>query len=260
MLPIHIVDAFTTKRFAGNPAAVVVLNHWLADAHLQAIAAENNLSETAFILRDGDIWHLRWFTPVMEVTLCGHATLASAWVIFNRLDQQCQRVTFSTRWSGLLHVERHGERLVMDFPAVPFKASTVLLSAALGIAPEAVFETDERYMAVFASAEDVRRIDPDMSAIFKTGHHVIVTAPGDGEFDCISRFFAPVGGIPEDPVTGSAHCMLTPYWTERLGKSEIRAFQASARGGELVCRIKGDRVELEGQCVPYLAGTIEDGM
>jgi PhzF family phenazine biosynthesis protein len=258
MLPIYVVDAFTSKRFAGNPAAVVPLERWLEDDHLQSIAAENNLSETAFILRDGDMWQLRWFTPVMEVALCGHATLASAWVIFNRLEPERQKVTFSTRWSGLLHVERTRERLVMDFPAVPFEVSSVSLTKALGTEPETVFETDERYMAVFAHADDVRRLAPDMAAILASGHHVIVTAPGDGGYDCISRFFAPVGGIPEDPVTGSAHCMLTPYWTERLGKPEIRAFQASQRGGELVCRIRGDRVELEGECVPYLTGMIED--
>ncbi len=258
MLPIYIVDAFTSKRFAGNQAAVVPLEQWLADDHLQAIAAENNLSETAFIQRDGEVWHLRWFTPVMEVTLCGHATLASAWVIFNQLDPECHRITFSTRWSGLLHVERQDKRMVMNFPAVPYKPSPDSLANVLGVEPEAVFETEERYLAVLANADDVRRLNPDIAAILNTGRHVIVTAPGDGGYDCISRFFAPVGGIPEDPVTGSAHCMLTPYWAERLGKSEIRAFQASSRGGELLCRIKGDRVELEGECVPYLAGMIED--
>jgi PhzF family phenazine biosynthesis protein len=258
MLPIHIVDAFTSKRFAGNPAAVVILERWLDDAHLQSIAAENNLAETAFILRDGDQWQLRWFTPMVEVPICGHATLASAWVIFNRLELNRKQVVFSTKQSGLLTVERCGDRLVMDFPAEPPRPSARSLSAMLGSEPAAVLETDRRLMAVFDDASLVRSLSPDMAAIVSIGvHGLIVTAPGDERYDCVSRFFAPGAGIPEDPVTGGAHCVLTPYWTDRLGKTEIRAFQASARGGELICRIKGERVELEGQCVPYLTGMIE---
>jgi PhzF family phenazine biosynthesis protein len=261
MLPIHIVDAFTNRRFAGNPAAVVILQDWLADAHLQSIAAENNLAETAFILREGDIWHLRWFTPMVEVPICGHATLASAWVIFNRLLPEAIKVTFSTRKSGLLHVEQVGDRLVMDFPAEPPRPSGQSLTAMLGAEPAYVLETDRRLMAVFDDAASVRALTPDMAAIVTCGvHGLIVTAPGDDDYDCVSRFFAPGAGIPEDPVTGGAHCVLTPYWTDRLGKPEIRAFQASPRGGEMTCRIRGDRVELEGQCVPYLTGQIEDGL
>jgi PhzF family phenazine biosynthesis protein len=261
MLPIHIVDAFTNRRFAGNPAAVVILQDWLDDAHLQSIAAENNLAETAFILREGDIWHLRWFTPMVEVPICGHATLASAWVIFNRLLPESTKVTFSTRKSGLLHVEQVGDRLVMDFPAEPPRPSTQSLMAMLGAKPAAVLETDRRLMAVFDDAATVRALTPDMTAIVACGvHGLIVTAPSDDGYDCVSRFFAPGAGIPEDPVTGGAHCVLTPYWTGRLGKPEIRAFQASPRGGEMTCRIRGDRVELDGQCVPYLTGQIEDGI
>jgi PhzF family phenazine biosynthesis protein len=261
MLPIHIVDAFTTKRFAGNPAAVVPLETWLADAHLQAIAAENNLAETAFILRDDDQWQLRWFTPAVEVPICGHATLASAWVIFHRLLPGSTRVTFRTRKSGLLHVATIGDRLVMDFPVEPPRPSTRSLTAALGADPVDVLETDRRLIAVFDDPAIVRSLAPDMAAIIALGvHGVIVTAPGDGGYDCVSRFFAPGAGIPEDPVTGGAHCVLAPYWTERLGKPEIRAYQASTRGGEMICRIRGDRVELEGQCVPYLSGQIESDL
>ncbi len=265
MLPIHIIDAFTNRRFAGNPAAVVLLETWLEDAHLQAIAAENNLAETAFILRDGDEWQLRWFTPTVEVPICGHATLASSWVIFNRIEPGSTKVTFSTRMSGLLHVEKQGERMVMDFPAEPPRPSNQSVTAMLGAEPAAepaeVLETDRRLMAVFNDAATVRKLAPDMAAIVALGvHGLIVTAPGDGGYDCVSRFFAPGAGIPEDPVTGGAHCVLAPYWTQRLGKPEIRAFQASARGGEMICRMRGDRVELEGQCVPYLIGQIEDGL
>jgi PhzF family phenazine biosynthesis protein len=261
MLPIHIVDAFTNRRFAGNPAAVVILQGWLADAHLQAIASENNLAETAFILHEGEFWHLRWFTPKVEVPICGHATLASAWVIFNRLQTETSTVTFSTRKSGLLHVEAVGDRLIMDFPAEPPRPSTRSLTAMLGTEPAVVLETDRRLMAVFDDAATVRALTPDMAAIVALGvHGLIVTAPGDGDYDCVSRFFAPGAGIPEDPVTGGAHCVLTPYWTARLGKPEIRAFQASPRGGEMTCRIRGDRVDLEGQCVPYLTGQIEDAL
>jgi PhzF family phenazine biosynthesis protein len=201
---------------------------------------------------------LRWFTPMVEVPICGHATLASAWVIFNRLEPNRKQVVFSTKQSGLLTVERCGDRLVMDFPAEPPRPSARSLSAMLGSEPAAVLETDRRLMAVFDDASLVRSLSPDMAAIVSIGvHGLIVTAPGDERYDCVSRFFAPGAGIPEDPVTGGAHCVLTPYWTERLGKTEIRAFQASSRGGELICRIKGERVELEGQCVPYLTGMIE---
>lgn len=261
MLPIHIVDAFTHKRFAGNPAAVVPLETWLDDAHLQAIAAENNLAETAFILRDGDQWQLRWFTPAVEVPICGHATLASAWVIFNRLLPGSTSVTFTTRRSGLLHVTTCGDWLAMDFPAEPPRPSTRSLTAALGAAPIDVLETDRRLIAVFDDPAVVRSLTPDMAAIVALGvHGVVVTAPGDGGFDCVSRFFAPSAGISEDPVTGGAHCALAPYWTQRLGKPEISAYQASARGGQMVCRMRGDRVELKGQCVPYLSGQIESDL
>jgi len=261
MLPIHIVDAFTTRRFSGNPAAVVPLATWLDDAHLQAIAAENNLAETAFILRDGHQWQLRWFTPAVEVPICGHATLASAWVIFNRLLPGSTRVTFSTCKSGLLHVETIGDRLMMYFPAEPPRPSSQSLTAVLGAEPAHVLETDRRLMAVFDDPAVVRSLVPDMVAIVALGvHGVIVTAPGDGGYDCVSRFFAPSAGIPEDPVTGGAHCVLAPYWAQRLGKPEIRAYQASARGGQMICRMRGDRVVLEGQCVPYLTGQIESDL
>lgn len=256
---IFQIDAFTDRRFTGNPAAVVPLKSFPADSILQAIAAENNLAETAFLVpQDGD-YRLRWFTPAVEVPLCGHATLASAAVVMERLEPKRESVIFHSA-SGPLAVKRAAKGYVMDFPArlsdqVPVPSG---LTKALGAAPTEVFVNDFNYMAVLKSAEMVRKISPDMSSIAKVGRDgVIVTAPGDGPYDFVSRYFAPAKGIPEDPVTGSAHCMLAPYWAKRLGKTAFRAFQASQRGGEVICRLMGNRVELEGACVFYLEGEME---
>ncbi len=259
-VPIFQIDAFTTRRFAGNPAAVVVLEAFPEDALMQAVAAENNLAETAFLVRreDGD-YRLRWFTPTTEVPLCGHATLASSAAVMERLEPRRTRVVFHTA-SGPLTVDRRGARYVMDFPArrVEEVQAPPGLAAAIGAAPLSMLHDGSNYLALLASANAVRTLAPDVAAIARLARDgVIVTAPGDGPYDCVSRYFAPAKGIPEDPVTGGAHCALTPYWARRLGKTELRAFQASPRGGELLCRLAGERVELEGACVFYLAGEAE---
>jgi PhzF family phenazine biosynthesis protein len=257
--PIFQVDAFTTRRFTGNPAAVMPLEAFLPDVTLQAIAAENNLAETAFLLRENGDYRLRWFTPATEVPLCGHATLASAAVVMERLEPGRTSVVFHSA-SGPLMVQRVGAGYVMDFPARPSERITPPpgLAEALGVLPIEVFGNVFNYLAVLESAKVLREISPDMAAIALLDRSgVIVTAPGDGRFDFISRYFAPAKGIPEDPVTGAAHCMLTPYWANRLGKTAFRAFQASPRGGEVICRLGGDRVELEGSCVFYLEGEVE---
>lgn len=257
--PIFQVDAFTTRRFAGNPAAVMPMDSFLADETLQAIAAENNLAETAFLVRNGDGYHLRWFTPTTEVPLCGHATLASAAVVMERLEPARRQVVFHSA-SGPLSVRRAKVGYVMDFPArlsEPVSPPPDLI-AALGLVPTEVFASDFNYMAVLESAQAVREVAPDMAALVRLDRPgVIVTAKGEGSYDFVSRYFAPAKGIPEDPVTGSAHCMLAPYWATRLGKTVFRAFQASPRGGEVICRLVGDRVELEGTCVFYLEGEAE---
>lgn len=249
------VDAFTDRVFAGNPAAVCPLDRWLPDDRMQAIAAENNLSETAFFVRQGDDFALRWFTPACEVDLCGHATLASAHVIFTRLEPDRRTVAFDTR-SGRLTVSRDGDRLAMDFPARPARPGEAPagLIEAVGGRPETVLVA-ANYMLVYATAAEVRALHPQMAGLMDIGTGVIVTAPGD-DCDFVSRFFVPAHGIPEDPVTGSTHCTLIPYWAARLGKEELFARQVSARGGELFCRMEGDRVRIAGRAVLYLEGEI----
>jgi PhzF family phenazine biosynthesis protein len=257
--PIFQVDAFTTRRFAGNPAAVMPMEGFLDDAVLQAIAAENNLAETAFLVREGGDYRLRWFTPTTEVPLCGHATLASAAVVMERLEPRRNRVVFHSV-SGPLTVNRADGGYVMDFPARPSAPVSTPpgLAEALGVVPVEVFVNTFNYLALLESGQALRALAPDMAALARLDRSgVIVTAPGDGVHDFVSRYFAPAKGIPEDPVTGAAHCMLAPYWAERLGKTVFRAWQASRRGGEIVCRLVGDRVELEGSCVFYLEGAAE---
>ncbi|RYF99079.1 MAG: PhzF family phenazine biosynthesis isomerase, partial [Caulobacteraceae bacterium] len=220
---------------------------------------ENNLAETAFLVRAGDGYRLRWFTPLVEVPLCGHATLASAAVVMERLEPARSDVVFDTK-SGLLPVRRSGDGYVLNFPARPSERADAPagLDDALGATPREVYTNQFNHMAVFDDAATVRGLAPDMAAIARMGRPgVIVTAPGDGAHDFVSRYFAPAKGIPEDPVTGAAHCMLVPYWSERTGKSEFRAYQASKRGGEVICRLLGDRVDLEGGCVFYLEGKAE---
>lgn len=260
-LPIYQVDAFADAAFRGNPAAIVPLQSWLPDGTLQAIAAENNLAETAFFVPQSDgRYHLRWFTPEVEVDLCGHATLATAWLLLNTLAPHLRKVDFETR-SGLLSVALEGEsgRLEMDFPARP-PAPVVPcagLIEAIGAKPAAILAARD-YLLVYEDAETLRNLKPDMAGLMRIDRFaVIATAPGDEPgIDCVSRFFAPAKGIPEDPVTGSAHCTIVPYWSERLGRNTIHAYQASKRGGHLYCRLDGDRVRMAGSCVPYLEGSI----
>src|SRR5215467_5800767 len=258
-VPIFQVDAFATRRFAGNPAAVMLMDSFPADETLQAIAAENNLAETAFLVSDGVNYRLRWFTPTVEVPLCGHATLASAAVVMERLHPGRRSVVFHSA-SGPLTVNRINERYVMDFPArtserIPTPPE---LAAALGVEPVEVLANSFNYMVLLESAKVVAGLAPDMAALARLERSgVIVTAEGDRDYDFVSRYFAPAKGIPEDPVTGGAHCMLTPYWATRLARTAFRARQLSRRGGEILCRLAGDRVELEGSCVFYLEGTAE---
>lgn len=255
-IPIYQLDAFADRPFAGNPAAVCPLGTWLPDDRLQAIAAENNLSETAFFVRRGDgDYDLRWFTPAIEVDLCGHATLASAHVILNRLSPEAEAVTFHTR-SGPLTVSRDGDRLSMDFPAQPPGLGDAPgLAEALGAEPAEV-RIGRYIVAIYEAAAPVAALEPDFRAVARLDPPlVIATAPGD-DCDFVSRFFAPGAGVDEDPVTGSAHCILIPFWAERLGKTELFARQVSARGGSLWCRHNGHRVTMAGHCTPYLEGQI----
>ncbi len=256
---IFQVDAFTGERFHGNPAAVMPLEAFADDALLQALAAENNLSETAFLVGGNGSYHLRWFTPQVEVPLCGHATLASAAVVLERLEPDRSVVTFHTA-SGALQVRRSSAGYAMDFPARPtaeIGASEALVRA-LGAVPQTVRADAINYLAVLESERAVRELQPDIAAIAGLDRlGVIVTARGDGEYDCVSRYFTPARGVAEDPVTGSAHCALAPYWAERLGQPSLRAYQASRRGGELFCTVRGARVVLEGACVFFLEGHAE---
>jgi PhzF family phenazine biosynthesis protein len=256
-LPIYQVDAFTGRLFGGNPAAVVPLEAWLPDETLAAIAAENNLAETAFFLPGAEVVPLRWFTPTVEVDLCGHATLASAHVMLRHYRPAAERIVFETR-SGALTVARDGELLNMDFPSRPGTRVEVTdaLASALGARPREARRARD-LMAVLDSESAVRELQPDFQRIATLdAFAVMVTAPGD-EVDFVSRFFAPRAGIAEDPATGSSHCTLTPYWADRLGKSDLKARQLSRRGGELVCGLRGERVVIGGRAVEYLRGEIE---
>jgi PhzF family phenazine biosynthesis protein len=256
-IPIYQIDAFASKVFSGNPAAVCPLDGWVDDELMQAVAAENNLSETAFFVPLEQGYHIRWFTPAAEVDLCGHATLASAYTIFSYIDPSGTEVTFQSR-SGLLKVWKQGDLLAMDFPSqppAPCDASSALIQA-LGREPSEVL-CSEDYFLVFPSEDDVRALDPDMGRLKKVDlRGVIVTAKGK-EVDFVSRFFAPKYGVNEDPVTGSAHCALIPYWSKRHGKKDLFAHQVSKRGGELFCKDRGDRVVIAGRAVPYMEGIIK---
>lgn len=258
-IPIYQIDAFTDRLFSGNPAAVCPLEGWLPDGLMQAIAAENNLSETAFFVPEGEGFGLRWFTPACEVDLCGHATLATAHLVLNHLEPSWERVAFASR-SGPLEVSRQGDRLMMDFPAYPPGPVDPPegLAECLGAEPEAVLRSNY-LMAVFGDPSQVVDLRPRFGAMIARGiDEAVVTAPGE-DCDLVSRFFAPGMGIMEDPVTGSAHCTLVPYWAERLGKGELHARQVSERGGELFCRLDGDRVLIAGRAVTYLEGHIDVG-
>ena len=258
-LPVFHVDAFAAKPFGGNPAAVCPLTGWLDDNLLRAVASENNLSETAYFVPNGDHYDLRWFTPRCEVKLCGHATLASALVILQILAPESNSVRFETRFSGTLTVSGDGDLLAMDFPAnAPWACANppAALIEGLGNAPASVMQVDDNYFAVFEREEDVKRIRPDLRVLEKLHPAgVAITAPGE-DSDFVSRYFAPSYGIPEDPVTGSTHCSLAPYWGERLGKTSLHARQISERGGELWCELKGDRVIIKGNAVLTLRGEL----
>jgi len=258
-IPLYQVDAFTSNLFRGNPAAVCPMREWLPDPTMQAIAAENNLAETAFFVPQGDGYLLRWFTPTVEVELCGHAKLASGYVVTRILAPERRSVAFDTLKAGRLEVARDGELLAMDFPAWPVEAQSAdpLVLAALGLRPVESHIARGRTLAVYNRVEDVAALKPDFAAMrCIPGANVIATAPGRDGVDFVSRYFAPNHGVDEDPVTGSAHCVLTPYWASRLGKQQLNARQISARGGELVCTLRGDRISLAGHAVLYLEGTI----
>jgi predicted PhzF superfamily epimerase YddE/YHI9 len=261
-IPFYWVDAFTDRAFGGNPAGVCPLDAWLDDDLMQKLAWQHGLSETAFFVRTGDHrYQLRWFTPATEVDLCGHATLAAAHVLFNERGIPGPEIMFDSR-SGPLRVSRaESQRLRLDFPVRPVgdARDPGKLLAALGKLPESVALSPACWLAVFPRAADVRTLAPEMGVLsmLKPGR-CIVTAPGDEPgLDFVSRFFAPDAGIPEDPVTGSAHCTLAPYWAARLGRKQLHAKQVSRRGGELWCTLADDRVHIAGQAVTYLRGQIE---
>ncbi len=256
---IYQVDAFTDKLFGGNPAAVCILDNWLDAALMQSIGAENNLAETAFILKNNDVYEIRWFTPAVEVDLCGHATLAAAHVVFNYLGHPSHEVVFHSHRSGILKVKKEGALLTLDFPTDVFAGiePPELLIQALGVVPHETYKGKTDYMAVLSSQQQVETLKPDLAKLAILGERgVIVTAKGD-DVDFVSRFFAPQSGIDEDPVTGSAHTTLTPYWAKALGKNELTAIQVSARKGYLACRHLGERVAISGNAVTYLIGEIE---
>jgi PhzF family phenazine biosynthesis protein len=244
--------------FSGNPAAVCPLPAWLSDDLMQAIAAENNLSETAFFVGEGGVYQLRWFTPRAEVKLCGHATLASAFVIFTQLGYEGETIAFDTL-SGRLEVRREGDLLVMDFPSYPpaeVEDPPAALLLGLGNPPQKVVYAADDYVAIYPDEATVRSLQPNLARFEDLDSRgVAITAPGD-EVDFVSRYFVPWLGIPEDPVTGSLHSILTPYWAARLGKDRLHALQVSARGGELWCELRGDRVSIAGHAVLYMEGRV----
>jgi PhzF family phenazine biosynthesis protein len=257
-LQIFQVDAFTSELFSGNPAAVCITDEWLEDEIMRQIAGENNLSETAFAVRDGDRYEIRWFTPEIEVDLCGHATLATAHVLFEHMSHPSNLVEFHSPHSGRLTVERSGDNLTLDFPADVLEEIPVpeLVVKALRKTPVKAFRGNSDYMLIFASRTEIENMKPDFALLAQQGGRgVIVTAMG-GDVDFVSRFFAPQTGINEDPVTGSAHTTLTPYWSRVLGRKKLTARQISARGGELVCEDHGERVKISGQAVTYMIGEI----
>jgi PhzF family phenazine biosynthesis protein len=257
-IPLHQIDAFATVPFTGNPAAVCVLDAWLPDATMQAIALENNLAETTFLVEEPSGWRIRWFTPGCEIDLCGHATLASAFLVFTELRPGLESITFQSR-SGPLGVDLEGDRLVLDFPSRPPRMGAAVPGLADGLRAEPrEVGVSRDVLAVFGTEAEVRALDPDLArlaALDTVG--IIATAPASTPgVDFVSRFFAPSPevGVPEDPVTGSAHCTLIPFWAERLGKTSLKALQVSRRGGELWCELRGGRVRIGGHAVKVLEG------
>jgi len=259
-LPLFHVDAFTDAPFKGNPAAVCPLTDWLDDNILQAVAAENNLSETAYFVEEGDHYRLRWFAPRCEVNLCGHATLASGFILLTILQPNRDSARFMTR-SGMLTVKREQDLLAMDFPSLPpwvcdRPPRELLAGLPVGPAPRSVQQIEDNYFVVYESEDDVRQVRPNFSLLEKLHPAgVAITAPGT-DADFVSRYFVPSYGIAEDPVTGSIHCSLAPYWAARLNKTVVHARQVSARGGELWCEVAGDRVHIKGKAVLTLQGSL----
>jgi PhzF family phenazine biosynthesis protein len=260
-LPIYQVDAFADRIFAGNPAAVVPLDKWLSDELLQHIAMENNLSETAYLVSRDEGYELRWFAPAVEISLCGHATLASAHILFEHLDYQSDEILFHTR-SGELKVRRSERGLTLDFPATEMTSAPVedLVCEALGaVAIAASIPVADPWVVIyeFASEQQVRELEPDFRALLATSDHPIVATAAAEQGDFVSRFFGPQLGVDEDPVTGSAHCCLTPYWAQKLGRTKLNARQISARGGNLACELSDGRVFMTGRAVTFMQGTID---
>lgn len=257
-IPIYQADAFTGQLFGGNPAAICPLTGWLPDEVMQKIAVENNLAETAFFVKTANGYLLRWFTPEYEIDLCGHATLASAHILFTELGHNSDTIYFETLKAGVLAVTRDGDKYTMDFPSRPpisIEEPNGLVEALGGIQPTAILRSRD-FFVVYDSEQDVKDLAPDFFALSKMDTvGVIVTAPGDNS-DFVSRFFAPGAGINEDPVTGSAHCNLIPYWAKVFEKKQLHAYQISERKGELWCELQGDRVLMTGNAVTYLKGHI----
>lgn len=257
---LYQIDAFAEKLFEGNPAAVCVLDEWLDASMMQQIAMENNLAETAYVVKNGSQYEIRWFTPEVEVALCGHATLASAYVLFRYFEKDTSELSFFSHLSGPLSVAKGPDGLLtLDFPADPVNeaAADDALCKALGKAPLRSFRGKTDYLLIYEHQADIESLQPDFFLLNKVNARgVIVSAPGQ-DVDFVSRFFAPQSGISEDPVTGSAHTTLTPYWSGRLGKKNLSARQLSARGGSLSCEYLGERVKISGKAVEYLVGELE---
>jgi len=254
---IYQVDAFAEKLFEGNPAAVVPLGKWLPDREMQNIALENNLSETAFFIETDNGFQIRWFTPEAEVDLCGHATLAAAHVLFNHLNYSQSEILFDSR-SGILKVKKEGNLIILNFPVSPVSEIEIPVNLvdAFTIKPAKCFSGRDDLMLVFDNEEDIYQLKPDFQKIIETKTRGIITTARSQKFDFISRFFAPAVGVNEDPVTGSAHTMLIPFWSKKLGKTNLTARQVSTRGGNLCCKYLGNRVEIGGKAVTYLVGEI----
>lgn len=259
-IKLYQVDAFTNKLFQGNPAAVCVIDEWLSDELMQKIGLENNLSETAFVVQKGDVYEIRWFTPTLEVDLCGHATLAAAFVLFEYYNHSTNTITFQFKSSGKLTVDKNDNgSLTLNFPTDIVSKVDIpeALISAFNIQPKECYKGRTDYLLIYSSQEEIENINPDFSKILTSGERgVIISAPGKNN-DFVSRFFAPQAGINEDPVTGSAHTTLAPVWSEKLNKPKLTAKQLSKRGGDLVCELVGDRVKISGNAVKYLIGEIE---
>ena len=257
-MKIYQIDAFAEEVFSGNPAAVMILSNWLEEATMQKIAMENNLAETAFVVKNEDRYDIRWFTPEVEVDLCGHATLAASHVLFEHEQQAENEIHFYSHRSGYLHISKNNAWIQLDFPADELQPITGLtsLERALKASSMHTFKGKTDYMAVFSSEKEVAELNPDFSKLNQIeARGIIVTAPGD-DHDFISRFFAPQSGINEDPVTGSAHTTLIPYWSDMLQKKKMKAKQISKRGGEITCEFDGKRVKISGKAVTYLVGEV----